>query len=121
MLRSSISTTLTSVCERSRGLISCQLSNTPRRIRSPSARLKSTAMIVIASQLRTSRRSGRRSLDADFEPIIGTDHLQRRALAGQLLIADAFLMHPLNVLVVIGRLMVEQRQPPGSRLMAQVD
>src|SRR5688572_27843320 len=101
MLRSSISTTRTSVCERSRGLICCQLSNTPRRIRSPNARLSSTAMTVMVSQLITSRRSGRRSLDADFEPVIRTDHLQRRALAGQLLIADAFLMHPLDVLVVI--------------------
>src|SRR5687767_9325135 len=111
MLRSSIITTRKSVAERSRGLSRCQLSNTPRRMRSPSATLSRTKISVIASHVRTTRRAGRLRSDADFETIIGADHFQRRALAGQFLIADAFLVHALDVLVLIGRLMVEQGQP----------
>src|SRR5688500_17535546 len=120
MLVSSIITTRTSVAARSRGCSDCQLSNTPRRIRSPAARLISTATRVIASQATSTRPRCAFASEADFESVIATNHLQRRTVAGQLLVADGFPVHPLDILVVIGRLVVEQGERLRLRLVAEV-
>src|SRR5687768_4293102 len=104
MLALSIITTRTSVADRSRGLDACQLSKTVFRMRSPRARLSRTASSVAPSHVSTTRRAGRLDLETDFEPVIGAYHFQRRSIAGQLLVPDAFLVHPLDVLVLISRL-----------------
>src|SRR3954470_4042577 len=60
--------------------------------------------------------------DRDLESVIGADHLQRRAiLAHQLLVADGLGVHARDVLVGIGRLVVEEGQPLGAGGAAEVD
>src|SRR4030095_14159828 len=117
----SISTTRTSVADRSRGLRRCQLSRTPRRIRSPAAMVSRTAISVDASHVTTTRRAGRLNSDADFEAVIGADYVERRAFAGQLLIANTLFVHPLDSLVVVGRLMVKQGKDLGLCLVTQIN
>src|SRR4029450_10736879 len=112
----SISTTRTSVADRSRGLRRCQPSRTPRRILSPAARVRRTAISVIASDVTPRRRAGRLDSDADFEAVIGADYVEGRAFAGQLLIANALFVHPLDGLVVVGSLMVKKGHGLGRCL-----
>src|SRR5215213_15008 len=110
MLSLSIMTTRMSVADKSRGLIHCQPSKTPRRMRSPAANVRMMAASVIASHVAATRRSGHLRSDANFEAIIGADHVERWAFARQLLVADALLVHALDGFIVIGRLVVEQGQ-----------
>src|SRR4029453_6342375 len=107
MLKSSIWTTRTSVAERSRGLKPCQLSKIPRRMRSPAVCVTSRAAKVMTSHGSRTRRARCVGLDPNFEPVIGTQDLERVSVPRQLLIADAFFMHPLDILVGIGRFVME--------------
>src|SRR5436189_2297847 len=101
-------TTRRSDPDRSRGLIACQESKTPRRMRSPSPSEMSAATRVIAAQARTTRRPGRLPSNTDFEPVIGAQDFQWRTASSQFFVADAFLVHPLDIFVQIGRLVMEQ-------------
>ena len=96
MLKSSIMTTRTFVFDRSCGLTACQLSKIPRRIQSPAAIVATTAAKVMRNHVRTTRRA---SLDSDFKLIVGAIHVERRAVAGEFVITDTFLVHPLDVRV----------------------
>src|SRR5688500_15570864 len=76
--------------------------------------------------IRTRRRAPRsrspKASDLDLESVIGADDLQRRPIgADQLLVTDGFGVHALDVLVRIGRLVVEQGQLLGAGRMAEVD
>src|SRR3954452_23177281 len=60
--------------------------------------------------------------DRDLEPVVGDDHLQGGpVLADQLLVADRLGVHPLDILIRIGRLVVKERQAPGAGRQAEVD
>src|SRR5438045_6698318 len=107
MLRSSTRTTRTSVAERSRGFAVCQLSKIPRCILSPAASVTNTAIMVTTSHGSRTRRARNVGLDPNFEPVIGAQNFERAAIARQFLIADAFFVHSLDILVVIGRFVME--------------
>src|SRR5262245_32357769 len=102
-------TTRTSLADRSRGRNSCQLSNTPRRMRSPAITVAPRATKVMTSHATNTRRCGSLLLEPDFKPVIGTDHVEWRGIPREFFVADALLVHLLDVAVFVRRLMVEER------------
>src|SRR5512144_2967340 len=89
-----------------RGLSRCQPSNSKRRVCSPVAsetRAARSTMLAQAGQTPLLRLG----LEGDFESVIGAKHLERVAIAAQLFIANAVFVHPLNLLIVMERIMME--------------
>src|SRR5690606_1840524 len=121
MLALSIRTTRTSLCDKSRGLILCQLSNTLRRMRSPKARESNAAIIVIISQLMTTRRSDAGRLETDFKTIIRANDVKHVGFPSQLLVANGFLVHSLDGFVIVRGFMVKKRKLFRPGFAAQID
>ena len=102
-------TTRTSLADRSRGLVRCQASNSRFRVLSPVATdIKTASKAPIAHAAHVRRLRGAPGLKTDFQPVIGAQDFQFAPLPGQRLVADALLVHPLDILIVISRFVVEQ-------------